>query len=751
MNFVSLENKGKEIFAKFPKTRRLFKGIYQRTMYLISHENITSEGNILRVSPDDAEYFFGYYDKSPWDVTDRYMIALKVKNAYKVPDSTEKAEIVAFDTQNGNKAITIGTTHCWNSQQGCMAQWLAPDFKSKIIYNDFRDNHYVSVIYDFENKREEKVFDMPIYDVAKNGEFALTLDFSRLHRLRKGYGYANLQETTKKELCPDKPCIWRIDLKSGEITEVIKYTDLSTFEIRDNMNGAEHKVNHIMINPSGTRFMVLHRWFKNNQKFTRLVTMNIDGSDKYNLSDDDFVSHCCWKNDNEILSFLRKKETKDHYYLMKDKTKEYQMFWEELNTDGHCTYSPDGRFVITDTYPNRKRIASVFLCKENEHSVRIARVFSPFKYDNDTRCDLHPRWNHQEDKICIDSVHEGKKELYVLDIKEIISEKKMNNNILVSVVIPFYNALETIDRTLKSVERQKHKNIEVILIDDGSKDNLPEFLEKNHYHERLNIKYIRKENGGVSSARNLGIANANGKYICFLDADDIYHENFISKCLYEIEKTGCDTIITHQDRNLEKVEKGLFDVLLNNQVIAREDLMEYFMYNKENIHFGGIFYKKDIIDATKLHFELNTKYGEDLEFAWKFLSNCTRGGMILKDKMYGYYNNPNSAINTIRWEKTDLIKAMNRTKEYLEAKNDEFTEKFENYMLPRTYWTVSKTFAVGGRKDYYQKFIKEYPVKENIKKLVKSSKNKLLKYSSALFGISTALFYIAVKIVYKKR
>ena len=71
--------------------------------------------------------------------------------------------------------------------------------------------------------------------------------------------------------------------------------------------------------------------------------MNIDGTDMYNLSDENFVSHCCWKNDKEILSFLRKKETKDHYYLIKDKTKEYQMFWNELNTDGHCTYSPNGK------------------------------------------------------------------------------------------------------------------------------------------------------------------------------------------------------------------------------------------------------------------------------------------------------------------------------------------------------------------------------------------------------------------------
>ena len=67
------------------------------------------------------------------------------------------------------------------------------------------------------------------------------------------------------------------------------------------MTGAEHKINHLMISPDGNRFMVLHRWFQNGVKYTRLVTCGMDGSDMYNLSDDDFVSHFCWKNNEEIL------------------------------------------------------------------------------------------------------------------------------------------------------------------------------------------------------------------------------------------------------------------------------------------------------------------------------------------------------------------------------------------------------------------------------------------------------------------
>ena len=67
------------------------------------------------------------------------------------------------------------------------------------------------------------------------------------------------------------------------------------------MMGAEHKVNHLMISPNCKRFMVLHRWFKKGRKHTRLITVNVDKSDMYNLSDDVFVSHCYWKNDKENI------------------------------------------------------------------------------------------------------------------------------------------------------------------------------------------------------------------------------------------------------------------------------------------------------------------------------------------------------------------------------------------------------------------------------------------------------------------
>lgn len=421
--FVELKT---EFYKRFPRIGRFIQKAKRNLRIVTSKDRIKVEGNLVLVSPNDKyEYFYGYYDKSPWDITDRYMICIRAMNTYRTVAPKAACTIGVIDTQNDNQFIEIGCSNAWNVQQGCMAQWLGPDFKHRIIYNDFRDNRYCSVIYNFTDNKEEKILPMPVSDVAKDGSFLLSLDYSRLHRMRPGYGYSNLEDTTCGDLCPDLGCIWKVDIETGKIDELFKYTDFARFEPDESMKNAEHKVNHIMISPNGKRFMVLHRWFDNGEKHTRLITVGVDKTEIYNLSDDVFVSHCYWKNDKEILSFLRKKESGNHYYLLKDKTQEYRLLWPELNKDGHCSYSPDGRYIITDTYPDNNRIASVYLCEENNRINRIVSVFSSLRYVKDCRCDLHPRWNHKGDKICIDSVHEGKRRLYIASIPS--DEEKVEN------------------------------------------------------------------------------------------------------------------------------------------------------------------------------------------------------------------------------------------------------------------------------------------------------------------------------------
>lgn len=103
----------------------------------------------------------------------------------------------------------------------------------------------------------------------------------------------------------------------------------------------------------------------------------------------------------------------------------------------------------------------------------------------------------------------------------------MGNN--VSVIVPFYNSHTTIVETLDSVYNQTYKNIEVILVDDGSKEDVLPTINK--YIQNNNLIFLKQENKGVSYARNTGASIAKGDYLLFLDADDLIDKNYIKKCV----------------------------------------------------------------------------------------------------------------------------------------------------------------------------------------------------------------------------
>lgn len=415
---MSLEQKINYQLNKYPAVKKVIKRAYQLGCYAVS-KKVKCEGNIVRMSPDDMnhEYFFGYYDKSPWDATGRYMICMRAKDTWSVPDPLDTADIMLIDTEDNNSIRKLATTHTWNVQQGCMAQWLGPDFSNRILYNDMREGKYCSVVLDITTG-EERVLPMSTYTISADGKTVLSLDFSRLHSLRPGYGYAALPELTKDVALPDTTAVWKMDIETGEVTELLTYTDFAEFHPRSEMQeeGSVHKVNHLMLSPNGKRFMVLYRWFCGQRKYTRLITCNVDGSDMYVLSDDDMVSHCYWKNDEEIIAFERKNEFGPGYYLMKDKTQEWKHLWGQLSNDGHPSYCHvESDLVVFDTYPNRARVQEVKIAKDTDPEPRtIAKVFAPFRYDNDTRCDLHPRWSRDGKKICFDSTFEGRKGLYII-------------------------------------------------------------------------------------------------------------------------------------------------------------------------------------------------------------------------------------------------------------------------------------------------------------------------------------------------
>lgn len=130
---------------------------------------------------------------------------------------------------------------------------------------------------------------------------------------------------------------------------------------------------------------------------------------------------------------------------------------------------------------------------------------------------------------------------------------------MISVIIPAYNASEFIEETIDSVISQSFKDWELIIVNDGSKDNSVEVI-KNKIRDHQNMSLINKKNGGVSSARNLGFEHARGEFLAFLDADDIWSEDFL--------QCGIDSLSKNSDAGLVYTDLIIIDEknISSNQV-----------------------------------------------------------------------------------------------------------------------------------------------------------------------------------------
>jgi len=400
---------------KYPFVYIILRFCYQVPFVIFSKFKKNIYVNCKRVTDLGKEHLFGYYDKPPWDFSGQSMIFLQVPFTNHHPSIHDKAVIKLANLESG-ETISLATTRAWNLQQGCRLQWLGPDFQKRIIYNDFRNGIFISVIKEIQTGNEQ-IVEKPIYDVANDGKSALTLNFERLHLFRPGYGYQQDSSEQLHDLFPLDDGIWSINLKEKKRKLIISVFDIAKETMHFGQNISSTRINHIMINPSGTRFMFLYRWKKENVDYTRLYTANMDGSDLICLVKNGIVSHATWKNNEELLVWTRHKSSNGHFYLFRDKSDHFKIVGKGiLVEDGHPSYSSCGRYILTDTYSNRARQRRVLICDTQKEEVFCMGAFyTPFQYHGQTRCDLHPRWKNDNTQICIDSAYEGSRQIYILD------------------------------------------------------------------------------------------------------------------------------------------------------------------------------------------------------------------------------------------------------------------------------------------------------------------------------------------------
>jgi len=415
MQYNRLERVIAYILSKSPRLKLFIKKNYQKLNYQLYKKNYNykSKFQIKKFSYNKKESFFGYYDKSPINKTNEYIIFhssnISTKN---LPNPKVPVNIVLYDLKKGEYK-KIDESYSYNWQQGSRLMWLN---NYRLIYNVFENGEYKSKIYDVKTEKF-CIINFPIYDTYKD-EFAISLNFERLAIGRGDYAYKNKKlKINWSENHNDG--LYFVDLKNNRFKKILSLQDVIDFNYKESMKRAKHKFNHIMISPNGKKIMFMHRWFlENGRKFDTLLVCDIDGKNLNIIADKEMVSHCYWYDDENIFGYLREFEG-DKYYMININTLEKKVIGKNIIDkfgDGHPTIYKDN--IVFDTYPNKSRMLELFLYNLRSNKLdKLGEFFQSFDFYGETRCDLHPRFSFDGKKIFFDSVHEENRYLYMMELE----------------------------------------------------------------------------------------------------------------------------------------------------------------------------------------------------------------------------------------------------------------------------------------------------------------------------------------------
>lgn len=213
---------------------------------------------------------------------------------------------------------------------------------------------------------------------------------------------------------------------------------------------------------------------------------------------------------------------------------------------------------------------------------------------------------------------------------------------LVSVVIPIYNVEKYLDRCVSSVVNQTYRNLEIILVDDGSPDNCPAMCDAWARRDGR-IKVIHKKNAGLGMARNSGLEVANGKYICFFDSDDYVDGTTVEKCVNNAEEHQADAVIFGICVVCDDEKMAPKKISGDQYVFQDGEVLETLLPGLFTYRYGvgvsscGRMYKRSVFEENGLRFRSERELiSEDAFFALEFYSKANTV-IIVPENLYFYY------------------------------------------------------------------------------------------------------------------
>lgn len=242
----------------------------------------------------------------------------------------------------------------------------------------------------------------------------------------------------------------------------------------------------------------------------------------------------------------------------------------------------------------------------------------------------------------------------------------------VSVILSIYNVEDFLERCIETIVNQTYENLEIILVDDGSKDSSPYICDK--WAEKDNrIKVIHKANAGLGMARNTGIDNATGKYIFFIDSDDYVDTSLVEKCVTSAEQYSSDVVIygrndVYEDGTIKEKKVLEQKDFFEKDAIINQLLPEMFTYDKGfGVSAWGKMYNLNTIRKLNCRFVSEREIiSEDAYFELVFFSKISVAS-IVRECLYFYYKRINSLSRSFKEDRAE--------------KNNIFLQKMLDYVV----------------------------------------------------------------------
>ncbi len=323
---------------------------------------------------------------------------------------------------------------------------------------------------------------------------------------------------------------------------------------------------------------------------------------------------------------------------------------------------------------------------------------------------------------------------------------------LFSIIVPIYNVQKYINKCVESILNQTHKDLEIILVDDGSPDGCPQICDE-YARQDSRVKVIHKDNGGLINARKSGLEAANGAYIGFVDGDDWIEPEMYALFADRIKKYSPDMVLSD------------FYYDYGNKLINSEQLFEQEFYNKQDLKskmypkmlFSGIYYKfgvnpccwskvykKELIEKNLPQVDGRIKMGEDAAFTYPCLLDAQSVATI-KTPCYHYITNPQSITQSYDKNMKDIIfLPYDRIKEKCRECGTDLGKQPDYYLIYLANFLLRNETSANNANEG----IKTILTNENIAAAAKNISLSALPFHTALFTVALKLKSKALLKVY---